>query len=268
MGLFITLEWKQMLRSRWMQLVAVLFVVVFAAISLIQQMALPSEGFTRQTASFLNLLLFLLPLFTLTIGSMSVASDIESRWYSLLKTYPMTIFDYLWGKYVAIVCSFLLILLLAFGIVLTLSGITGHMQLPIVFIILSVLMVLIFSAIALFCGVLAKNRLHALSWALVIWAICLLLFSYILMALGTVVSGTLLKWLTIISIHLNPAEWLRFGYFMFSGQTTVLGPAFYGFTEFYTSVFGYFLYVIISAIWVLLPLGLANWILTKKGRDV
>ena len=62
MGLFMTLEWKQMLRSRWMQLVAVLFVVVFTAISLIQQMALPTEGFTRQTASFLNLLLFLLRL--------------------------------------------------------------------------------------------------------------------------------------------------------------------------------------------------------------
>lgn len=268
MGLFMTLEWKQMLRSRWMQLVAVLFVVIFTAISLIQQMALPTEGFTRQTASFLNLLLFLLPLFTLTIGSMSVASDIESGWHALLKTYPITIFDYLWGKYMAIVCSFSLILLLTFGIVLTLSGITGALQLPMVFIFLSVLMVLIFSALALCCGVLAKNRLHALAWSLVIWAICLLLFSYVLMALGTVVSGTLLKWLTIVAIHLNPAEWLRFGYFMFSGQTTVLGPAFYGFTEFYTSFFGYFLYIVISAIWVLLPLGIANWLLTKKGCDV
>lgn len=268
MALFIKLEWKQMLRSRWMQLVAVLFVVVFAAISLIQQMALPTDGFTRQTASFLNLLLFLLPLFTLTIGSMSVAGDIESGWYALLKTYPMSIFGFLWSKYVAIVLSFLLILLLAFGVVLTMSGITGHMQLPVVFIFLSIFMVLIFSALAVFCGVLAKNRLHALSLSLVIWAVSLLLFSYILMALGTIVSGTMLKWLTILMIHLNPAEWLRFGYFMFSGQTTVLGPAFYDFTEFYTSFFGYFLFIMLSALWVITPLGLANWILSKKGRDV
>ena len=191
MGLFISLEWKQMLRSRWMQLVAVLFIVVFAAISLIQQMALPVEGFTRQTASFLNLLLFLLPLFILAIGSMSVASDIESGWYSLLKTYPMSIFGYLFSKYVAIVISFFLILLLAFGIVVTISGITGNMQLPVVFIVLSIFMVVIFASIAVFCGVMAKNRLHALALSLVVWAVCLLLFSYILMALGTVVTGTL-----------------------------------------------------------------------------
>ena len=54
------IELKQILRSRWMQLVAFLFTFVFVAIVVIQQMALPDiEGFTRQTASFLSVLLFL-----------------------------------------------------------------------------------------------------------------------------------------------------------------------------------------------------------------
>ena len=84
--MFVKIELKQILRSRWMQLVAFLFTFVFVAIIVIQQMALPDmEGFTRQTASFLNVLLFLLPLFILTIGSMSIAGDIESGWFSLLK---------------------------------------------------------------------------------------------------------------------------------------------------------------------------------------
>lgn len=53
LGKFILLEWKQMLRSRWLQLVAILFIFVFVAIVMIQQLALPDiEGFTRQTASF------------------------------------------------------------------------------------------------------------------------------------------------------------------------------------------------------------------------
>ncbi|UZM99139.1 hypothetical protein OL548_00955 [Lysinibacillus sp. MHQ-1] len=70
-------------------------------------MALPDmEGFTRQTASFLNVLLFLLPLFIITIGSMSLAGDIESGWFSLLKTYPMKIAQYIIGKYVAISLAF------------------------------------------------------------------------------------------------------------------------------------------------------------------
>lgn len=264
--LFIKLEWKQMLRSRWMQLVGVLFILVFAAIALIQQLALPVDGFTRQTASFLNLLLFLLPLFILTIGSMSVASDVESGWYSLLKTYPLSLGSYIFGKYISIVLSFFLILILSFAVVLIMSGVAGSVQLPLVFVTLSILLVLIFAAIAVLCGVIAKNRLHALSLSLVVWAAALLLISYVLMAIGTFVSGKLTLTLTIIMMHLNPAEWIRFGYFLFSGQTTALGPAFFDFTEFYNSVFGYLIYIVVCVAWILGPLLIAQWILSRKGK--
>lgn len=264
--LFIKLEWKQMLRSRWMQLVGVLFILVFAAIALIQQLALPVDGFTRQTASFLNLLLFLLPLFVLTIGSMSVASDVESGWYSLLKTYPMSLGGYIFGKYVSLVLSFFLILLLSFAVVLIMSGIAGSVQLPIIFVVLSILTVLIFAALAILCGVIAKNRLHALAISLVVWAAALLLVDYLLMAIGTFVAGHVMLTLTIISIHLNPAEWIRFGYFLFSGQATVLGPSYFDFTNFYTSFIGYLLFFVVSALWVVVPLSIAQWILARKGR--
>lgn len=264
--LFIKLEWKQMLRSRWMQLVGVLFILVFAAIALIQQLALPVDGFTRQTASFLNLLLFLLPLFVLTIGSMSVASDIESGWYSLLKTYPMSLTGYIFGKYISLVLSFFLILLMSFAVVLIMSGVAGSVQLPLVFVSLSVLTVLIFAAIAVLCGVIAKNRLHALALALVVWAAALLLLQYVLMAVGTFVAGHVTLTLTIIMMHLNPAEFIRFGYFLFSGQTTVLGPSFFEFTDFYNSVFGYLLFGVVCAAWILGPLFIGQWILSRKGR--
>ena len=56
----ILLECKQLLRSRWIQIVTVLFAIIFTAILMIQHLALPdTNGFTRQTASLLNILLFL-----------------------------------------------------------------------------------------------------------------------------------------------------------------------------------------------------------------
>ena len=267
--LFIRLEWRQMLRSRWMQSVALLFVFVFASISLIQQIALPNDlGFTRQTASFLNLLLFLLPLFILTIGSMGVASDLESGWFSLLKTYPMTVLQYVIGKYMALLLSFTLILLLAFGVVLSMSGISGEFYLPTIFVGLSILIMLIFSSIAILCGIIAKNRLHALAISLVVWALSLLLLSYALMAVGTVVAGHILQKLTIVMIHINPAEWIRYGYFLFSGQTSVLGPSFYRFNQFYGSPTGLLVYAIVTLIWIVFPILLAKWLLEKRGRQV
>ncbi|MBK3496222.1 ABC transporter permease subunit [Viridibacillus sp. YIM B01967] len=265
-ALFIRLEWKQMLRSRWMQLVAVLFVLIFAAISLIQQIALPDgSSFTRQTASFLNLLLFLIPLFILTIGSMGVASDLESGWFSLLKTYPMTVTQYIVGKYIALLLSFFMILILAFSVVLAMSGFTGQVRLPLVFVGLSFMTVFIFAALAILCGVIAKSRLHALALSLVVWAFALLLLSYMLMAVGTLVAGHILQKLTIVMIHLNPAEWIRFGYFIFSGQPSVLGPSFYDFTNFYSSATGFAVYAVVTLLWIALPLVLARSLLNKRG---
>lgn len=262
--MFIILEWKQMLRSRWMQLVGMLFTFMFIAIVVIQQMAIPDvTGFTRQTATFLNILLFLLPLFILTIGSMAVASDMESGWFSLLKTYPLSIMQYVFGKFVAIVFAFAVVVVFAFGIVLLLGGLLGGVKLPLVFIALSACILVIFSSLSVLVGVLAKTRLHALALSLVVWSFLLLLLSYGLMAIGTVVAGHVLQKMTIVHLHLNPAEWLRFGYFLFSGQSSVLGPSFYQLTSFYTSATGIIVYSLLTLAWIVLPILFASRRLRK-----
>ena len=234
-----------MLRSRWMQLVALLFVFVFASVSLIQQMAVPEvEGFTRQSAAALNLKLFLLLLFLLR--SMRISGDIESGWLSLLKTYPITLRQYVFGKYVAFLLSFFVMLALSFSVVIGTGAFVGQLGISWVFVVLSFLIVLIFAAIALLIGAIAKSRLHALALSLVLWASWLLLLSYALMAIGTFSAGHVLQKLLIVNIHINPAEWLRFGYFLLSKQEAVLGPAFYSFTNFYSSPFGLFVYACLS----------------------
>ncbi|WP_338654688.1 ABC transporter permease subunit [Lysinibacillus sp. Y5S-8] len=265
--MFVKIELKQILRSRWMQLVAFLFTFVFVAIIVIQQMALPDiEGFTRQTASFLNVLLFLLPLFIVSIGSMSIAGDIESGWYSLLKTYPMKRRQYIIGKYVATSLAFLLVVLVAFGVVLALGGFLGGVRLPFVLVTLTLLSIFIFVSIGIVLGAFAQTRLFALALSLVVWSFFLLLISYALMALGAVVAGHVLQKLTIITIHINPVEWLRFGYFIFSNQASVLGPAFYGVTKFYLSPLGHVVYGIVTIFWIVLPLMLATKLLKEDQQ--
>lgn len=264
--MFITLEWRQMLRSKWLLLVALLFAVVFVAIVMIQQMALPDiEGFTRQTASFLNLLLFLLPLFALTIGSMSIAGDMESGWFSLLKTYPLTLTQYIIGKFVALCGAFFFILVFAFSIVLLLGGVLGGVRLPFAFLVLALCLVLICASLSILIGSLAKNRLYALAISLVVWALLLLLLSYLLMAIGTVVAGHVLQKLTIVMMHLNPVEWLRFAYFLLADQATVLGPTYFDVIRFYESPLGNGVFIVVTLAWVIVPLIASVYILRKNG---
>ncbi len=257
-----------MLRSRWLLLVAVLFVFVFMAIVMIQQMALPDvDGFTRQTASFLNLLLFLLPLFTLTIGSMNIAQDFESGWLSLLRTYPIKLSQYVLIKVTALILSFLFIIALAMGVVFTLGSMFGGVSISFEFIVIAFLLIVIFSSISVLVGSLAKNRLHALALSLVIWALVVLLLSYAVMAIGTFVAGHVLQKLTIVMLHINPVEWLRFSYFLLADQATVLGPTYFNLINFYESLFGKIVFSLVTVLWIILPIVVAKINLKRLGVE-
>lgn len=262
---FIFLEMKQLVRSKWLQILTVLFVVTFSSVLIIQQMAMPeADGFTRQSAAILNVLLFLLPLFLLTIGSMSLAQDRESGWIHLLKTYPMSNRKYISTKWIGLVVVFFLLTSLAIAISYALGGLFGGVSINKPFIFLVFIILLIFSALSILVGVLAKNRLHALALALAVWSIVTLILSYVLMAVGTMISEHLLKTMLIISIHINPLEWVRFSYFLFTDQTSALGPAFYEVVKFYHSTLGMVVYIAVSAVWILVPVLLATWISKRR----
>lgn len=263
----ILLECRQLLRSKWLQIVTFLFVVVFTAILMIQHLAMPDvTGFTRQTAALLNILLFLLPLFMLTIGSMNLASDIETGWFDLLRTYPMNTLKYTLTKYIALCIAFMGITLLAISVSFFLGGIVGGVQLPWYFILLTAIMLLIFNAIALFVGSLSKNRLHALAIGLGIWSFVTLIFSYVVMAIGTLVAEHVLQKVVIVLMHMNPLEWIRFSYFLWSEQTAVLGPAFYDVSAFYQTPVGIVVYCIMTIAWIILPLLGTTIILKGRGQ--
>ena len=97
---------------------------------MIQHLALPeTNGFTRQTASLLNILLFLLPLFMLTIGSMNIASDKESGWLGLLRTYPLKMSSYVVTKYMALCLVFAGIILFVFAVAFLVGSFFGNRHL-------------------------------------------------------------------------------------------------------------------------------------------
>lgn len=265
----ILLESKQLLRSRWIQIVTILFAIVFTAILMIQHLALPeTDGFTRQTASLLNILLFLLPLFMLTIGSMNIASDKETGWLGLLQTYPLKMGNYVLTKYMALCLVFFGIVVVVFAVAFFVGSFFGGLKLPLFAIGITLLILVIFNAISILVGSIAKSRLHALAMGLGVWSVVSLLFSYIVMAIGTVTSETLLQKLVIATIHINPLEWVRYGYFVFSEQTAVLGPAFYGVSKFYASPPGMLFFILISGLWVVSSLVLATVILKIRGKRV
>ncbi|MEE1131525.1 MAG: ABC transporter permease subunit [Caryophanon sp.] len=263
----ILLESKQLFRSKWLQIVTVLFSVIFTAILMIQHLALPDAGgYTRQTASLLNILLFLLPLFILTIGSMNIAGDIESGWLGLLRTYPLKLRTYLVTKYIALTFIFLVMLVIVLLIALAFGSLFGGLALPGYAVYVSLALVFMFSALSILLGSFAKSRLHALALSLGLWAFVTLIGSYIIMAIGTLISETMLKNIVMLSIHVNPLEWVRYLYFVLADETAVLGPAFHGMSKFYNSAPGKLFMGMISTAWVVGALVITNIVLKVRGK--
>ena len=265
----IGLEMKQLVRSKWLQIVTLLFVVTFTSVLLIQQLAIPeAQGFSRQSAALLNVLLFLLPLFMLSIGAMSIAADIESGWLNLLRTYPLSNGTYVITKWLGLFIVFSLMTFLAIVVAMTIGALFGGISLDVSLLILIVSMVFIFTALATLTGSLAKNRLHALALGLGVWSFISLIVSYVLMAVGTLLPEHILKVLIVLNMHVNPLEWMRFSYFLFTGQTAILGPEFYELVKFYDSTMGIVYYTLITVLWIITPLLLATFTLTKRGTTV
>ncbi|WP_243290368.1 ABC transporter permease subunit [Bacillus sp. FJAT-47783] len=264
----IVSEMKKIVRSRSLLIFGLLLMVLLLSITSVQIFALPAtSSFTRYSASFLNVLLFLFPLFTLGMGAMSVASDIESRWFTLLRTYPIKIASYTWGKFVALICCFWLIVGMVYGLVLILFSLKGLSHFDFLLFFLSLVIIVIFSSVSILIGSVSQNRIHSLSLALGTWAFFLLIFDYLIMAVGTVVSGTMLKIFVMILTFTNPAEWIRIGYILYSGNATVLGPVYFDFANFFLAPVGICVYLFICVLWVAIPIFVSGKILEKKeGR--
>lgn len=263
---FFQFEIKKMIRNRSVLIFGALFSVLLTAITVVQFYAMPSSsGFTRYTASFLNVTLFLLPLFTLAIGALSVASDLESRWFALLSTYTLKSQSYRWAKWLSLVLSFALMLSIGYGIVLIIHAFYATLTLDVSMIGFAFLAVAIFSALSIVVGSVAKNRIQGLTIALGVWAFCLLIADYLVMAIGTFVAGVVLHQFVLFATFTNPVQWIRMGFILYSGNSSVLGPAYYDFTVFMLTPLGIGIYIFCSMLWVILPLWVSGKILSRSG---
>ena len=266
MRAFLHFEMKKIIRSRSVFIFGVLFSVLLAAITVVQLYTLPmTSGFTKYSASFLNVTLFLLPLFTLAIGALSVASDLESRWYALLSTYPLNSKVYRWGKWLSLVLSFTLLVSVGYGIVLILHAFYANQAFDVIMMVFAFLTIVIFSAMSILIGSLANKRIKSLTLALGVWAFFLLISDYLVMAIGNFVAGVVLHKLVLILTFINPVQWIRIGYILYSGNSSVLGPAYFNFAEFMSSPLGVGTYIVCSLLWVIVPLWFSGKMLSRSG---
>ena len=216
-------------RNRWTAIFALVFGALVVTIALIGIMAegySGVQGFTRTTASLLNLVLYIVPLVALTMGTLSFTGDKGTM--ELLFSQPVARAEVVQGKLLGLLASMgistLAGFVLAGGVILAGSGPDGLWR-YLLFVLLSLALALVFLAFALSAATVSRRKPRAFGIALFLWFFYVLFYD--LLALGTtlLLSGSAATTFLFLSLFGNPVDMVRVATLIMLDNTAIFGAA-------------------------------------------
>ncbi|RXK18498.1 hypothetical protein [Macrococcus sp. DPC7161] len=208
----------------------------------------------------LSIMLFIGPLFILSMSSMNIAYANETRWLELLLSYSIKSVYYILVHYFSIVTVYTFVLFTG-HIILVIMGLPLNLK----FFLLSFIMILLCASAALFVGIVSNTRLKAVGYALVLWTLMLIIMPFILITLNGYIPGNKLLNLMILNIHLNPVDYIRMAFYLLTHQKGILGSEMYEYVSFLYTPTGILLFVLNGLLLVILPLIIAFILLKRRG---
>lgn len=212
-------EFADGLRNRWLLAISLLFAVLAVGIAWLGAAAAGQVGFTSipsTIASLASLATFLMPLIALLLAYDSIVGEDEGGTLLLLLTYPLARWQMLLGKFIGHGGILALATVLGFGsAALAIAALVPDVQLSLLlwafgrFMASSILLGLVFIALAYALSSLAREKSSAAGLALGLWFAFVLVFDLGLLAILVVsqgqLSGDLLPWLLLA----NPTDIFR-----------------------------------------------------------
>jgi Cu-processing system permease protein len=216
-------------RNKWTLTFAAVFSALTLSISwfgLVTAGAIGFQGFTRTSASLLNLVLYLTPLVALTMGTLSFTSEKSAG--ELLFAQPVTRTEILLGKLAGLFASMCVSTLIGFGIagviIALRAGTDGVLRYPL-FVGFSLLLSLIFLSLSALVAAVCQRQTKAFGAALFLWFFFVLFYDLL------VIGGTfLMKERTannfiFASLFGNPVDMVRVASLMTLDGREIFGAA-------------------------------------------
>jgi len=216
-------------RNPWAYSFLALFAVFSLSLLLINA-GNAADGYSGATASMLSLILYLLPLMTLFLGSFSLTSEKEEGSWQLLSTYPLGTFSFVAGKYVGLAAVLTTIVAFGYGAMGVASAATGsgfEWRTYALFLAFSVGLVLLFLALAMIVGALARNRWQAMTVGVGLWFFLVVGWSTVMIAALGQLPYLWIKPSLVALTFFNPAELVRLFVVVKLGGGSALGPEYY-----------------------------------------
>jgi Cu-processing system permease protein len=259
------------IRNKWTLIFAAVFSVLTLGISYFGLMtagAMGFQGFTRTSASLLNLVLYLVPLVALTMGTLSFTSEKSAG--ELLFAQPVTRTEILLGKLLGLFASIFASTIIGFGlaglVIAMKAGTAGALRYPL-FVGFALLLALIFLSLSALVSAVCERKTKAFGVVLFLWFFFVLFYDLL------VIGGTfLMKEHTgnnfiFASLFGNPVDMVRVGSLIMLDGREIFGAAGAALTRSLGGeTSGIVLLVAGLLIWVVIPILISQRVL--KHQDI
>lgn len=221
-------ELRDALRGRWLLAFAATFAILALTLSLVQGTSgdLGAQGFNKTTAGLINLCLLLVPLLALILGAGGIAGERERGTLATLLSQPVSPAQLVLGKYIGLLIAVWMAIALGFGgagLMMALFSPITDVNHYFLFVALSAALAAAMLSLGLFISVFADSRLKALSIAVVLWFLLVLLYD--LGAVGLALSVSSSGRSLLLVVLGNPIECVRILAIMsLESDLDVLGP--------------------------------------------
>lgn len=261
-------EYRRALETRWLFAFTALFALLVLGLSyfgLAQSREVGFQGFSRVTLSLMNLVLFLVPLTGLVVGVGSVAGGGDAL--PLLLAQPVSRGEVLIGKYLGLCAALAVAQALGFGggglIVAFQAGsdqIAGFAALTA----LSFLLGCLSLSAALCIAALFPDRLRALSMALFLWLLMVVLYDVAVLGTTAILRGLPLQAVLIPALLVNPVDLVRILITIAVGSGALFGPTSAVLVQFFGGTGGALLALGVLGIETVVPLIVALRIFRRR----
>jgi len=257
------------IRNKWTLIFAIVFAVLVVGISyfgIVAEGFSGMENFTRTSASMLNLVLYLVPLVSLTMGTLSFTGD--KAIVELLFAQPVSRTEVLLGKLAGLFASLSLSMMLGFlaagSVILSFNGSDGLLAYA-SFVFLSLVLGLVFLCLSAAVAVANRRMSRAFGVSLFLWFFFVLFYD--LIALGTTVllSGQSANYFLFASLFGNPVDMVRVATLILLDNVTIFGAAGAALVRFLggTTISILFLFAALFC-WAAFPILGARWLLQNQ----
>ncbi len=261
-------EYRRALETRWLFGFAALFAVLVLGLSyfgLVQSREVGFQGFARVTLSLLNLVLFTVPLISLTLGVSSIAGGRETL--ALLLAQPISRGEVLAGKFLGLAAALGVTQALGFGgggLVVAFHA--GAEQVPgfLVLTGLSLFLGWLTLATALFIATLWPDRVKALSMALLLWLVMVVIYDLGVLGATALLRGLPLETVLFPALMLNPVDMVRVLTTIAVGSGALFGPTSAVLARMFGSSWGIALGLVVLLVETAVPLWIAARVFRRR----